>query len=98
MKANRRSFFAALFAAPLAAIAALKAPAIPKTKPLGDLIVTIGCDASEFTAAMDRLCAEMEKVGRSANRVEELRAQMEGMPPIIITCDGREIDRFQVLL
>lgn len=97
MKINRRSLFATMLAAPFAAVAAFKQAVGAKSPKLPELMITIGCDTSEFSAAMDRLCAEMEKWDAPPT-AEELRAQMDGMPPIIITCDGKEIDRYHVLL
>jgi hypothetical protein len=97
---HRRNFLASLIgAATMAGATAISSAPINGSNPrrTGELVVTIECDTSAFTAAMDRAIAEMEK-WESPPTAEEFRAQMEGMPPIKLMVDGRVIDEVYVAL
>lgn len=100
---NRRGFLASLFAAPIAAVAGVQSPPAAaqflesRQFSVPELIVRIGCDTSEFTAAVDRITAELS-TWETLPTSEEIRAQMDGMPSIKITADGKVIDEFYVLL
>ncbi len=85
---TRKSFFAALLTAPLAVFAVWKS----KPAPVCGMTVKVTCDASEFSAALSVLSERLAKFDPPL-APDEWREHTDGLPPVILKIDGREIGR-----
>ena len=90
MTTNRRTFLASLFAAPVAAAVSFK----PQPNPRAAFTVLIRCDTSAFVAELDRCLAVMASL-ECASVIAAARQRLSETP-IILSMDGREIDRLYI--